>query len=781
MRSLRPVYVGFVFAVVCHAQIPPSQSTDWLVHPVLTATTLKKDGELIHLTNGLIERSFLIRDGAFCTVEYKHLRSLQTFFRSVSPEANLTLSGSPFDVGGCLGVGDEHHEFWTPDVYLPLLIADSKAFQFKSFTTTLPEKAFEWEPGRRHSPTDMAWPPKGLRLDVNFVPPAGAPQALTGFVVTVHYEMFDGLPALRKWVSVSMEAPLASKSVTVDSLVMELLRAPNWAPEMMTIVADQANNPAPFSQQVKPDPGISFPGRDQPFWFPDPGYDQGGDAEIHVPYTMYTFLAFGYSQSLTYGGSTGPGAVVEVGANFTSMPVIEILHDSADVDRQGLGIRRAQYLLTPQLLEQPIPFMIFDISSSARMRLAVDQAAAAGVELVIVGFGAAGWCGMCPGQTQNATFRAWFKGEVDYARSKGVDVSGYTLMQLNGWGEGVPPEERCLSRDGASRLATACFATEYHAAYRRQVLEFLEYTGMRGLETDGQFESIPCSDTSGDHHHNGIAGGWHYQLKATEDFNKALKALGLYQTGADAYSASGANKWNHADTDEFSHLPLWEMHTVGRMYIYDSTVSRLPSSGQIGLNDLSEASKSCGRPRLSCFDFVLGTQIMMGSIGSFGAPRLYDPADPEAPKLGATIAKWYGFYKHWRGPRPSGAADLMISTLVHVRRPDSRSMEVVLHATSDASAAHRGMASFVNPSSVRVASDVVLPLWHTGLAPGTAVRCTWAVSTDQAVTFTGPAQTYRLGEGMGAGFTDIVVPVMLEPSSYGILLIELPSDHVTFL
>ena len=49
-------------------------------------------------------------------------------------------------------------------------------------------------------------------------------------------------------------------------------------------------------------------------------------------------------------------------------------------------------------------------------------------------------------------------------------------------------------------------------------------------ETDGQYESIPCSDPS--HDHNGIAGGFTYGIAATEDFNRKAKALGAYQTGA---------------------------------------------------------------------------------------------------------------------------------------------------------------------------------------------------------------------------------------------------------
>ena len=138
-----------------------------------------------------------------------------------------------------------------------------------------------------------------------------------------------------------------------------------------------------------------------------------------------------------------------------------------------------------------------------------------GHDLVIVGFGAAGYCGLCFSQLSNATWVAWFKEQVAYGKSKGVESSAYTLMQHNGWGESTPLAEQTLSRDGKTRGPTACFATDYHAKYRQGVLNFIKETGMGGLETDGQYESIPCSDTTGDHQHNGIAGGYSYGMKAS--------------------------------------------------------------------------------------------------------------------------------------------------------------------------------------------------------------------------------------------------------------------------
>ena len=129
-----------------------------------------------------------------------------------------------------------------------------------------------------------------------------------------------------------------------------------------------------------------------------------------------------------------------------------------------------------------------------------------------------------------------------------------------------------------------------------------------------------------------------------------------------------------------------ERFTVGRMYIYDSTITRLPSSGQIGVNDLATLTKVCGDhgggnitlgaapllDRKECFDFALGSQYIMGSIPGFHSNLLYDPADPDADALAMNLKEWTTLYKTYSSPRPSGAAGLFLSNMIHLRRPDSR-------------------------------------------------------------------------------------------------------------
>ena len=107
---------------------PPSQKSDWLVHRPVERTALVSDGAgVLRLTNGLIERVFLARGGAFCTIDLRHLVSSSSFFRALSAEARMTLSEAPdgaphrFDIGGCAGQPDGHYEFFDADALFQIM------------------------------------------------------------------------------------------------------------------------------------------------------------------------------------------------------------------------------------------------------------------------------------------------------------------------------------------------------------------------------------------------------------------------------------------------------------------------------------------------------------------------------------------------------------------------------------------------------------------------------------------------------------------------------------
>ena len=166
------------------------------------------------------------------------------------------------------------------------------------------------------------------------------------------------------------------------------------------------------------------------------------------------------------------------------------------------------------------------------------------------------------------------------------------------------------------------------------------------VETDGQFEGASCSDPS--HQHHGLDNSFDAQLKATQRFNNQLKARGLYQTGADAYVFSGANRWNAADTDEaiFKIDNVVEWSTLGRMYAYDSTMDRVPTSGQYTVDDL--VGRCMNDPLqtdlVRCVDFVLGGFYLFGTQPFFHAVELWDPDHESAVELEASVKRWTGFF-----------------------------------------------------------------------------------------------------------------------------------------
>jgi len=183
-----------------------SQQKDWLVHRQDSKTRLLRTANGLRLTNGLIERTFATQpDGYFCTTDLR--RGDRSFFRALSPEANLTINGQRFNVGGCLGQPENHYEFWYAERWP--LAKDPDAFVYRNYTLSKPSKSFEWQP--RSGAPDMAWPPRGLRLTVEFVH-----AFLHGVRVFVNYEMYDNTPAYRKFVATRVAIKVKAARVEVD-------------------------------------------------------------------------------------------------------------------------------------------------------------------------------------------------------------------------------------------------------------------------------------------------------------------------------------------------------------------------------------------------------------------------------------------------------------------------------------------------------------------------------------------------------------------------------------
>jgi hypothetical protein len=76
--------------------------------------------------------------------------------------------------------------------------ANTSSFRYAGHTTGPTIAPFPYNASRHSAATP--WPPAGIHLSVNFTAPPSAPASVAGVTVTVHYELYQGVPALSKWI-----------------------------------------------------------------------------------------------------------------------------------------------------------------------------------------------------------------------------------------------------------------------------------------------------------------------------------------------------------------------------------------------------------------------------------------------------------------------------------------------------------------------------------------------------------------------------------------------------
>src|SRR5690348_4321823 len=191
----------------------PAQA-DWLINPAPYVAKVAPDsaGRQIEMSNGLVRRVIQLRPGAG-TVAFDDLMTSASLLRSARPEAVLELNGKSWNVGGL--TGQPVHNYLDPQ-WLEKMEPDPRAFHFAGFHLGGTEPRFAWRKNRAWLSQDYPWPPPGAGLTLRFEPPADGP-AVT---VEVHYEIYDGLPLISKWLSLTNES---AGPVTLDGLVVERL------------------------------------------------------------------------------------------------------------------------------------------------------------------------------------------------------------------------------------------------------------------------------------------------------------------------------------------------------------------------------------------------------------------------------------------------------------------------------------------------------------------------------------------------------------------------------
>jgi hypothetical protein len=210
---------------------------------------------------------------------------------------------------------------------------------------------------------------------------------------------------------------------------------------------------------------------------------------------------------------------------------------------------------------------------------------------------------------------------------------------------------------------------------------------------------------------------------------------------------NGSNKTGMGYREVNWSLPRQRQIVLGRQNIFDGTWEKTPSMGWMfvplveyhgggaaaTLEPLSE--------HLDAYGAHLAQNLGSGVQACYRGPRLFDTDETRL-----LVKKWVDFYKTHRA--------ILDSDIIHVRRPDARGIDCILHVNP--ALPEKGLAMVYNPLDAPVERMLELPLYYTGLTDLARIR-------EQD----GEPRTCRLDRGYR-----VEVPVQLGARSVTWLVIE---------
>jgi hypothetical protein len=647
-------------------------TADWLVTPVSQPVTVDLSTDSngssreLAMSNGLIRRAFRLSPNA-ATVDLTNLTTSTSVLRGVKPEAVAEINGARVEIGGLKGQPD--YAYLDP-AWLDRMTADADAFQYVGHSVSEPEAPYEWRPANHSS--ESPFPAEGKRLTFEYEAPESLGVQLRAFV---HYEMYVGLPAVVKWITFRNEG---SDTVRIDALETELLAATEGEKPRLHVESE-----------------FAFAGMDTTAWVPDADYLTQVDYEYQSPILLKSHYPL------------GPGVVLGEGESWSSFRTIVLLHDADDRERQGLARRRVYRTLAPQVTENPI-LMHVRASDPESVKVAIDQCAEVGFEMVIMTFGSGYNI-----ESTDPDYIAGMKALADYAHDKGILLGGYTLMCAS---RGVGDDDNCIDPEtgepGSKYGQSACLAGAWSDGYFERVLNFIDRTGMDIIETDGPYHGDVCASTSHPHH-DSLDDSQVRQWERCAWFYRECRKRGVYVNTPDWYFLTGSNKCAMGYRETNFSLPRWQQITIARQNIYDATYEKTPSMGWMfvplveyhggGQAAIFEPLKD----HLTEYEWYLAQNFGSGVQACYRGSRLFD-----APETKAVVAKWTAFYHKYR--------EILDSDIIHVRRADGRSVDCMLHANP--ALPEKGLAMVFNPTDLPIETTLRLPLYYTGLTDSALVR-----------------------------------------------------------
>lgn len=510
--------------------------------------------------------------------------------------------------------------------------------------------------------------------------------------VSVHYELYDGVPVMSKWITVHNNSP---DEISVDRFTGEelaLVEHSNWVESR-----DGVDVPRPDYLHVETD--FAFGGfshqnanRHAVHWRSDPLYTTQVNYARKTPCLLVCEPDYGPAQKVAAGGT------------FEGFRVFELAFDDANRERRGLSLRRMYRTIAPWVTENPITHHLLS-NNPQRVREAIDQAAQVGFEAIILSFGSG-----FNMENRDPKFLAEWKSVANYAAQKEIELGCYSLFSSRG----VGADNMIVSPDGQRPTHGKCPAvtSPWGQQWLKTIGEFYDATGFDQFENDGPYPG-DIDITPRPPVQQGIDDSRWVQWRMTSGLYRNLREQGIYINAPDYYFLNGSNKCGMGYREVNWSLPRAHQVIHTRQNIYDGSWSKTPSMGWMFV-PLSQyhgggaaATIEPLHQHLDHYEQMMKSNFSLGVQAHYRGPRLFD-TDQTREKVSEIVA-WFKKYR-----------DILESDLVHGRRADGRYLDWMLHVNPRLK--HKGMLVVYNPRSEPVTKTLKVNLYYTGLTNSAVIR-----------------------------------------------------------
>ncbi len=709
-KCILPVQLFILSFLVC--AMAAAQKPDWLIKPIEKKASIFIKNKQLILDNGLVQRVFLLDPNASC-ISYTNLSSGQELLRSIEPEARLVFNGTSYNVGGLSG--QKEKAYLKMDVEKSLQKKDSD-FVFTNYSISEIKPFINWKPNTWLTNPNQA---KGKTLTLHFI--SNLP-ALKNILVEVHYELYDGLPLITKWVSIENKS---NASIKINRVVNEVL---GLVEEESAVVGKP--------EEMKKQHGIYF---ETNYAFNNAMRYDISDQTTHwktdLSYTSQVNYNFETPCLLEIYPEKAPGIALAPNEVFKSVRTNELLMDSYDRQRRGLILKKMYRTIAPWTTQNPI-FMHLVSKNDQEVKNAIDQCVATGYEAVILSFGSH----LEMEDTTRANLNRW-KDLATYAHDHKILLGGYSLFSSRRISDEDDVVDIKTGKPGGAFFGNApCFGSKWGLAYRDKIQNFFSYTGFDIWENDGPYPGDVCASTKHPGHLGYDDSQWR-QMEIQKGLYHWLNEHGVYINAPDWYFLDGTHKIALGYREVNFSLPRPQQKIINRQNIHDGTLEKIPSMAW-GFVPLAKYQGGGPEAVLEPLSEHLNDyeQLMMQYYGAgvqacYRGPRLYDT---ETTKQ--MVAKTIQWYKKYR--------TILNADMIQLRRADGRDWDGWMHVNS--ALAQKGLMLLFNPTQQAITRTIALPLYYTGLSKSAIIKDakgvskTYTLNRDYTIdfTFTIPADSY---------------------------------------